>query len=52
MKELVSLEYEISPTSWADVPVDEGTRRVVSDGIVIVYDPAGVLQQLVRAVTE
>ena len=46
------VEVGVAPTSWASVPVDEGTRRVVSDGIVIVYDRSDMLQRLVWAVTE
>jgi len=40
----------IAPTTWASVPVDEGTRRVVADGFLVLHDPAGLLGDLVRAV--
>jgi len=36
----------------ATLPVDVGTRRVVTDGIRVVFDPDGVLAQLVAAVRE
>jgi hypothetical protein len=36
--------------SWAaNDPVDEGTRRVVTEGVSVVYDPKGVLAGLLDA---
>ncbi|MBJ2122469.1 nucleotidyltransferase domain-containing protein [Arthrobacter sp. MSA 4-2] len=32
------VELGIAPSSWADVPLDEGTRRVLGDGHRILYD--------------
>ncbi len=32
------VELGIAPSSWADVPLDEGTRRVLSGGHRILYD--------------
>ncbi|MEV6812364.1 nucleotidyltransferase domain-containing protein [Micromonospora sp. NPDC051296] len=44
------VEMGIVPPSWADTdPVDPGTRRVVSDGHRIRYDPAGLLAALSAA---
>jgi predicted nucleotidyltransferase len=43
-------EVNIGSPDWARTdPVDAGTRRVVSDGARILYDPAGILAALVRA---
>jgi hypothetical protein len=44
------VEFGIAAPSWASVtPVDEGTRRVVSDGLRILYDPRGLLGKLADA---
>jgi predicted nucleotidyltransferase len=32
------VELNIATESWADVPLDEGTRRVLADGHRILYD--------------
>ena len=41
------VEVGIGRTTWAAVdPVDPGTRRVVSDGLVILYDPHDLLNRL------
>lgn len=44
-----SCEVELSfgPLSWAALnPVDPGTRRVVSDGFRVLYDPDGLMMRL------
>jgi uncharacterized protein len=44
------VEVGVGAPSWASVtPVDEGTRRVVSDGLRILYDPQGLLGRLASA---
>jgi hypothetical protein len=44
-------EFGFAPLSWAAIsPIDPGTRRVIGDGYRILYDPAGLLERLVRAV--
>ena len=46
----LEVELGVAPPSWAATdPVDEGTRRVVADGVSIVYDPKGVLARLLDA---
>jgi hypothetical protein len=40
------VELDFAPPSWAAVPLDAGTRRVLRDGCVIVYD-TGVLEAAV-----
>lgn len=48
----IEVEFGITTPAWASVdPVDDGTRRVVRDGIRILYDPAGLLDRLVRVCT-
>ncbi|WP_198285922.1 hypothetical protein [Saccharomonospora marina] len=37
-------------TRWASVdPIDPGTRRVVTDGARVLYDPVKMLDVLLRA---
>jgi hypothetical protein len=46
----LEIEYNFSLSSWAAVPVDPGTRRVVNDGMKILFDPIGILETLRNAV--
>jgi predicted nucleotidyltransferase len=46
----LEVELGVTPPSWAATdPVDEGTRRVVTDGISVLYDPKGILARLLDA---
>ena len=42
----LEIEYNFSTPSWAAVPIDAGTRRVLNDGMKILYDPTGILDAL------
>jgi hypothetical protein len=42
------VELDFAPPSWAAVPLDAGTRRVLRDGYRIVYD-TGVLDRAAAA---
>jgi hypothetical protein len=44
------VEIGVAPSSWADLPVDPGTERVVADGIVVVSDTHRKLEKLITAV--
>ena len=45
------VDVGIGRPSWAAVdPVDAGTRRVVSDGLAVLYDPINLLGALMLAV--
>ena len=44
------VEFGVAPASWADVPLDPGTRRVLSDGHDILFDPKGLLTRAHDAV--
>lgn len=46
----LEVEYNFATPSWAAVPVDAGTRRVLNDGMKILYDPTGILEALRNAV--
>lgn len=43
------VEIDLAPISWADVPLDGGTRRVLGDGHRILHDPHGTLTQAAGA---
>ena len=44
------VELGVAPPAWAATDlVDGGTRRVVTEGISIVYDPEGLLARLMHA---
>jgi hypothetical protein len=43
----LAVEVGVGRPSWASVtPVDEGTRRVATDGLVALHDPDGLLGKL------
>lgn len=44
----LEVEFGLTTSEWAAVPLDPGTRQVVADGFEIVYDPDGLLQCCVR----
>ena len=47
------VEVGVAPPSWAATdPVDPGTRNVVREGMTILYDPRGLLEQLAEACRE
>lgn len=46
----LEVEFNFCTPSWAKIPVDPGTYRVVSDGMVVFYDPVGQLVQLKQEV--
>jgi hypothetical protein len=45
------VELGIGPSRWADVPLDEGTRRVLRDGHRVLYD-TGLLGRAAATVAE
>lgn len=46
----LEVELGVGRLAWASVsPVDDGTRRVVGDGLVAVYDPDGLLDSLLAS---
>ncbi|WP_432537973.1 nucleotidyltransferase domain-containing protein [Kineococcus arenarius] len=42
-------EIDLAPTSWADVPLDAGTRRVLGDGHRTLHDPHAILARAAAA---
>lgn len=47
----LEVEFGLTTTVWAELPVDAGTRRVVSAGMRVLYDSEDVLGRLQQAVT-
>jgi hypothetical protein len=39
------IEYGITDENWARMPLDKGTRRVISDGMTILYERRPILSQ-------
>ena len=42
----LEVEYGFALPDWADIPIDPGMSRVVSDGMRILFDPLGILTEL------
>lgn len=45
----VEVEFGIAPRAWTQVPLDAGTRRVLSDGVLSLHDPEGLLQMAIAS---
>jgi uncharacterized protein len=50
-KSAIEVEYNFSTPGWSDLPADEGTRRVVIDGMKILFDPQGILERLQETIS-
>ena len=46
----LEVEFGLTTPDWAAIPVDPGTRQVVSGGIKILHDPEGLFEDLESAV--
>ena len=47
----IEIEFGFADKSWADIDhLDKGTRKVVTDGYKILYDPSKLLKKLVKKV--
>jgi predicted nucleotidyltransferase len=44
----VEIEFNFASPSWAEVPLDPGTRRVVEHGFKTLFDPQNVFDALQR----
>src|SRR5437867_11197157 len=47
-----AIEFGIASLRWAALPLDPGTREVITRGMVAVYDPDGILARLEAALAE
>jgi predicted nucleotidyltransferase len=43
------VEFGITSPAWAAIPLDPGTRGVISGGMRVLYDPRGLLERARRA---
>lgn len=41
----LAVELDVAPATWARVPLDPGTRRVLGDGARSLHDPDGLLRR-------
>ena len=41
----LEVEFGITDESWAGLPLDEGTRQVISDGMVVLFERGEVLSR-------
>ena len=48
----VEIECNFAQPSWAEVPLDAGTRRVVNDGFEILFDPQHRFDGLQKTLAE
>ena len=48
----VEIEYNFAQSSWADVPLDAGTRRVVDNGFKVLFDPQQRFDGLQKTLAE
>lgn len=48
----LEVEFGISTPDWASVPVDEGTRRVVTDGMMVLLDRERKLADLLATLSD
>ena len=45
----LEVEFGLTDESWAALPLDEGTRRVVADGIRVLFEHEALLSQCVSS---
>jgi predicted nucleotidyltransferase len=48
----LEVEYNFAEPSWADIPMDPGTRRVVKEGFRILFDPHRKLEGQTKEVSD
>ena len=46
----IEAEFGVVTDSWARIPMDSGTLRLISDGMQILHDPDGLLEVALDAV--
>ena len=45
----LEIELDVAPRTWARIPLDEGTRTVLSNGARPLFDPEGLLQRAIAS---
>ena len=48
----LEVEYGLNTLQWVRVPLDAGTRRVISDGMRVLYGPRRLLHELAAALDD
>lgn len=48
----LEVEYGITSLEWATPPIDDGTRRVMADGMKILLDKSGLLDRASREIAD
>ena len=48
----IEAEFGIATDSWASIPLDSGTLRVISDGMQVLHDPDRLLKHALNAVAD
>lgn len=46
----LEVEYGFAAPDWAATPIDEGTLRVVTDGLKVLHDPRHILAGMQRGI--
>jgi len=46
----LEVEFGFAAPDWARAPIDVGTKRVVSGGIKVLYDPHGSIARMLREI--
>ena len=46
----LEVEYGLTTRDWAQIPMDAGSRRVVIDGMKILFDPHRILSSVEREI--
>ncbi len=46
----LEVEYGMTSSEWVSEPIDEGTFRVIADGMKILFDKLGLLDRALRVV--
>jgi predicted nucleotidyltransferase len=46
----LEVEYGLTSSEWVSIPIDEGTRKVISDGMQILLDEEGLLSRALEEV--
>ena len=48
-KNFHEVEFSIALPSWTDVPVEQGTKEVILQGIIILYDPKELFKKIITS---
>lgn len=51
-KNSYEVEFGFTTSKWAIIPPDKGTRKVIEDGIKVLYDPGYLLTKLIAFVQQ